>query len=75
MESETLLQIKRNGFWFVDIPRTSSSSIKVELGNAYGAPYGKANLIESQFSTKQTIPDHVPAVYMRTHLGVESWNS
>ncbi|MDB4307995.1 sulfotransferase family protein [Gammaproteobacteria bacterium] len=74
MDSETLLQIKRNGFWFVDIPRTSSSSIKVELGKAYGPPYGKSNLIESEFSTKQTIPDHIPAIYMRKHLGLESWN-
>ena len=39
-------EIKANGFWFVDIPRTSSTSIRVELGQQYGPAYAKANGIE-----------------------------
>jgi len=74
MENEVLSQIRSNGFWFIDIPRTSSSSIKVELGREFGFPYGKSNLTDTEFSTSQVIPDHLPAKYMRNYLGSEVWD-
>ena len=39
-----LANIKRAGVWFVDIPRTSSTSIKTELRMCLGWPYGKSNV-------------------------------
>ena len=45
-------EIKRNGFWFIDIPRTSSCSIKVEPGNTFGPVYEKANTIDKDYSKK-----------------------
>lgn len=74
MESQALSQIRKKGVWFVDIPRTSSSSIKVELGRHFGFPYGKSNLTDKGFSTAQVIPDHLPAKYMRNQLGSGIWD-
>ncbi|AXI56440.1 hypothetical protein C1J05_19745 [Sulfitobacter sp. JL08] len=68
-----LQQVRENGFWFVDIPRTSSSSIKAELGLHFGPAYGKANLIETEYATKQWLNDHVPAREMRTMIGKKYW--
>jgi len=33
--------IIKNGFWFVDIPRTSSISVRVQLVRRFGSVYGK----------------------------------
>jgi Sulfotransferase family len=61
--------IKKYGFWFFDIPRTSSSSIKVELGQYFGRTFGKFNLIEESFRQKSFFADHMLAVEMRELLG------
>ena len=66
--------IREAGFWYVDIPRTSSSALRVELGRHFGPVYGKENLIEREFSAKQVFDDHIPAVRMRRILGARSWN-
>lgn len=66
-------QIRRHGLWFVDIPRTSSSSIKVELGQIFGKAYGKSNLLDKEYSQAQIFPDHVPAQQMREIIGKELW--
>lgn len=66
--------IRKAGFWFVDIPRTSSSSIKSELGRKFGPAFGKKNVVETDFATDQLIPDHVPAREMRTLLGPSDWD-
>ena len=68
-------EIRRCGFWFIDIPRTSSSSIRVELSRQYGPVYGKQNLLELQHACYQLLPDHIPAVSMRQFLGNELWES
>lgn len=73
MTNDTLARIKETGFWFVDIPRTSSSSIKVELGMAYGFPYGKSNLLEKQYSTNQGIDDHLSVKKLKDFMGAEMW--
>ena len=75
MDNAALIQIVQSGFWFVDIPRTSSSSIKVELGREFGFPYGKSNLTEKNFATSQVVPDHLPASYMRECLGHDAWDN
>lgn len=63
------------GFWFIDIPRTSSSSIRSELGRHFGSAYGKTNVIEKQHATKQLIhEDHVPAIRMQELIGNSNWD-
>lgn len=66
--------VVRHGFWFVDIPRTSSSSIRIELGNRFGRAYGKRNVIGSQHSSSQIFSDHIPAREMRAFFGSSKWN-
>jgi len=66
--------IRKAGFWFVDIPRTSSSSVRSELGRCFGPPYGKANLIDREHAAEQLFPDHVPAVEMRELIGERIWD-
>lgn len=67
--------IRKAGFWFVDVPRTSSSSIKSELGSRFGPAFGKKNVLEADFATDQLIPDHVPAREMRDLLGAKDWDA
>jgi hypothetical protein len=55
------LFIVRDGFWFIDIPRTSSSSIRVELGEKFGKVHGKAikaSLVGSNDVTQQLFLAH-----------------
>lgn len=60
-------QIKKNGFWFVDIPRTSSTSIKVQLAQQYGRTYAKSDSKNGLFR------DHLMAKKMMEILGKEEW--
>lgn len=66
--------IWRRGVYFVDIPRTSSSSIRSELGKKFGRAYGKQNVIEKEHTTPQIFPDHMPAREMRAILGPSVWD-
>jgi len=59
--------ISRRGFWFVDVPRTSTTSIKDELAEAFGPVFGKT-------PGRWSFPDHTPASRMRTLLGSELWD-
>lgn len=65
--------VQKHGFWFVDIPRTSSSSIRSELGKRFGPAYAKTNVLESAFSAKQLGSDHATASMMRDEWGAELW--
>ncbi len=65
--------IIKHGFWFVDIPRTSSTSIRVELGRKFGSAYGKSHVIGGKFTLPQAIPDHLTAINMRDLLGRDNW--
>lgn len=66
-------RVAQDGFWFVDIPRTSSSAIRSELGRHFGVAHGKRNIPEKEFATPQTFPDHRTAMQMRTLLGDDIW--
>jgi len=63
-----LLQTKA---WFVDIPRTSSSSIRTELMRAKGPLYGKPRSAQDDWGV---ILAHVPALALCTALGWETWS-
>ena len=69
-----VMQVKKHGFWFVDIPRTSSTSIKYELGQKYGIAYRKRNPLEKQYSQRQAFNFHMTARKMRQVLGSKTWD-
>lgn len=82
-ERDTLrARIEELGFWFVDIPRTSSTFIKKNLAATLGYPFGKhgtylgfeAGILRSAaFSC--LLLDHSPAFQVRKILGAELWFS
>ena len=66
--------IGQSGFWFVDIPRTSSSSIRAQLGQRYGVAHGKSSRWLGAAATDQLVPDHTPVRDMIQLLGEECWS-
>ena len=69
-----IVQIKKNGFWFVDIPRTSSSSIKIELGKEYGVTYGKNGIFDKSYNSGFIFKSHITANEMKGIIGDKAWN-
>ena len=68
-------KIQKHGFWFIDIPRTSSSSIRLDLGQYYGVPYSKNNILKTQISSPYKIyHDHLPGKEIKEKLGSELWD-
>ncbi len=67
-------QILQGGFWFVDIPRTSSSSIRVELGKRFGEAHGKFDLIEKKHAIEPLFKNHIPAQEMSSFLSYSKWD-
>lgn len=66
-------RIKSVGIWFVDVPRTSSTSIKVELGRQFGWPYGKENVVDSGKYPAGGLRDHLTALNVQEILGRKTW--
>ena len=64
-------KIVKNEFWFVDIPRTSSSSIRKDLGEKFGIPYTKTKILGAIKAFK----DHRTAIQMRNLLGKDNWEN
>ena len=72
------LQILRRGFWFIDIPRTSSSSIWLEIGEHFGFPYGKKDISDKQHPTNGStnfFPSHMTAQEARSNFGNFIWST
>ncbi len=59
------------GFWFVDVPRTSSSFVKAHLEKRWGYPYSKNSL----FASSCLLPPHTPAHFLLDFLGADLWAS
>lgn len=70
-----IYMVIHNDFWFIDIPRTSSSSLKIEISKKYGFPFGKENLMEKDFIRDSFFLDHIPALQLRDELSVEIFNN
>lgn len=66
--------IRSQGFWFVDIPRTSSTAIRFQLGAHLGKAYGKADVHGQENQQTQLIKDHRTADEMARALGYPLWN-
>jgi hypothetical protein len=68
-------QIANAGIWFVDIPRTSSTTLKLELGKRFGKEFGKQYLRGSgRRVSHKVIHDHSTASEVRNILSPELWN-
>lgn len=67
-------EIRRQGFFFVDVPRTSSSSIRSEISEHYGTAYSKPDLASSE-EKNLLLPPHLTAVELRDYFGPEGWSS
>ena len=66
-------KLKSHGFWFIDIPRTSSSSVKVAMNKYFGWPYGKYDLFEKEFSSHSPYPDHLLVEEVIDLVGQRNW--
>ncbi len=66
-------RLQETGFWFVDIPRTSSTTLKLVFYRKYGKLFG--NPSASQGIGMGLIPHHLPAHHLREQLGAEFWES
>lgn len=69
--------IVRAGFWFLDVPRTGSTSIKTILGRELGYPFGKNGLqtngrMCSNYSSA-LLRDHSPAWWIKKVIGESCW--
>ncbi len=72
-------KIIRAGVWFVDIPRTSSTSIRTELAGRFGRPYAKGNILNFKGETGRRNTggpfwDHLIAEEMVRFLGRKDWD-
>lgn len=67
--------VYRKGFWFIDIPRTSSSAIRTALGKNFGFPYGKHSVRDTKAEGADFFGDHQTAYQMNMILGPTIWNS
>ncbi|MEJ8569495.1 hypothetical protein [Elongatibacter sediminis] len=61
------------GFWFVDVPRTSSTVLRMAFYRRYGRLFGKPSA--SSGIGLGLIPPHVPAAQLREALGPDLWDS
>lgn len=68
-------QIIGNKFWFIDIPRTGTSSLKDCLGQMYGHVYGKSYDRERDARRFNLIKDHATSRQLVTLLGSEAWGN
>ena len=66
-------RLREIGFWFVDIPRTSTTTLKLAFYKRHGKLFGKPSA--SQGIGAGLIPHHVPALLMREQLGADLWDS
>jgi hypothetical protein len=67
-------QVEHAGTWFVDIPRTGSTSLKLALAERFGSEFGKSYLRDGAQTTEKVIPDHTSAIQVRQILSPELWN-
>ena len=69
---DALEKVVAAGLWFVDVPRTASTSIKSVLTEKFGAVFGKTG--NQQGVAQGLIPDHTPADQLRAAIGDKIWD-
>jgi hypothetical protein len=67
--------IRKAGLWFVDIPRTSSTSVKKVLGHAFGKEYRKTFERETNARVRnKCFSDHTNARVIKKYLSPKIWD-
>lgn len=66
-------RLQELGFWFVDIPRTSSTAIRAALYRRHGKLFGRPS--HSQGLGMGLVPPHLPAQWVEHQVGAETWNT
>ncbi len=70
--------VTRKKLWFIDIPRTSSTFVHINLGDTVGFPYGKIdNPGEKYYNRSKVSPlfeAHMPAYVAQEILGQTLWD-
>lgn len=73
--SEIGVTLQKQGFWFVDVPRTSSTSLRVELHEKFGPINGLVNLPRTaEALTEMPVPGHSTAALMAEKVGPDIWS-
>ena len=67
-------EVQNAGIWFVDIPRTGSTSLKLALAKHFGSEFGKAYVREDNQQTRKVILDHTTAMRAQQILSPELWS-
>ena len=67
--------IKNKKFWFIDIPRTSSTSIRLSLYKTLGKYYGKSNIFEKGLAQQSFYNDHLTNTECMLFLGARTWDN
>jgi len=65
--------VMKSGFWFVDVPRTGSSSLRHNLALAFGFPHGKTAQGWLPYKKSMYLPAHTPAENVRQIIGQKNW--
>jgi hypothetical protein len=70
-------KIASDGFWFVSIPRTSSSAVQKRLSDTFGYPHGKHSFKEplTGFTVSALLPAHTPSFVARDIIGDSLWGN
>ncbi|TNC80501.1 MAG: hypothetical protein C9356_13920 [Oleiphilus sp.] len=77
-QNKVIHAVKKHPFWYVDIPRTSSSSIQSMLGERFGYPHGKALIPGKGLMPgldSYLLPPHTPAFLARDLIGDTLWST
>jgi len=68
-----LRNVRKVGCWFVDIPRTSSTSIRVEMGRFYGLGFGKQCPFQEGENQITALDNHLTAQDVKRRFGDDLW--
>ncbi len=72
------LKLSKVPLWFIDIPRTSSTTTQFHMRNTYGWPFSKRNIISNGkiiHERSLLMPNHTPAIIAKYLIGEKDWDS
>lgn len=76
-QQKVVSHVMKNKIWYVDIPRTSSTSIQMMLGDEFGFPYGKEHVPGSDVNlgvSSVLLPPHSLAIHVREFISGHYWD-
>lgn len=68
-------KLLKAGLWFVDIPRTGSTSVKLSLGKSFGIEFDKSYVRSKGKNLASLFDDHTTANDVIGEIGVNNWAS